>query len=34
MTEYDEGVQHDWRISHGNKIGKKIDDAGLEDEVK
>ena len=34
MTEYDELVKNYWRLSHGNYIVKKIDDAGLEDEVK
>ena len=34
MTEYDERVKDNWRISHGNYIVKMIDDKGLEDEVK
>ena len=34
MTEYDERVKDYWKISGINYIVKKIDDAGLEDEVK
>ena len=34
MTEYDERVKGNWKISHGIYIVKMIDDAGLEDEVK
>ena len=34
MTEYDERVKDYWKISGNNFIVKKIDDAGLEDEVK
>ena len=34
MTEYDERVREYWKISHGNCIGKMIEDKELEDEVK
>ena len=34
MTEYDERVKDYWKISGINYIVKKIDDKGLEDEVK
>ena len=34
MSEYDERIKDYWRISHGNYIGKMIDDKELEDEVK
>ena len=34
MSEYDEPVKAYWRMSHGNYVGKMIDDKGLEDEVK
>ena len=34
MAEYDESVKGHGKISHGNYIGKMIDDKGLEDEVK
>ena len=34
MTKYDEGVIENWRISHGIYIVKKIDETGLEDEIK
>ena len=34
QTEYDERVNDYWEISGTNYIGKKIDDVGLEDEVK
>ena len=34
QTEYDERVKDYWKISVINYIGKMIDDAGLEDEVK
>ena len=32
LNEYVEKVKDYWKISHGNYIVKKIDDAGLEDE--
>ena len=34
MSEYNERVKDDWKISHGNSIAELIDDAGLEDDVK
>ena len=34
QTEYDERVKDFWKTSGINNIVKKIDDAGLEDEVK
>ena len=34
MTEYDERVKDYWKLSHGNCIGKLIEDEGLEDQVK
>ena len=34
MTEYDERVRDYWKISGINYIVKKVDEAGLEDEVK
>ena len=34
QTEHDERVKDYWEISGTNYIGKKIDDVGLEDEVK
>ena len=34
MSEYDERVKDYWKISGINHIVRKIDDVGLEDEVK
>ena len=34
MSEYDERVKDYWKESHGNFVGKIVDDAGLEDEVE
>ena len=34
LSEYDERVNGDWRLSHGNFIVRLTDDRGLEDEVK
>ena len=34
MSEYDERVKDDWKISHANYIIKMVDEVGLEDEVK
>ena len=34
MSEYDERVTDFWKISHGNYIVKKVDDAGLDDKLE